>query len=423
MTEEHEHSHYHGVDRAEEHLSVGEAIKKLTESVTPVKPETISALKANNRVLFEDVRSPVDLPKRARSTRDGYSVCIPQDVEAGQSFKITGEVEIGSIPKVSVRNGEAVRVATGSYIPKGANAVVMVEYAEVQGDTLRVNNPIKVSENLLRPGEDIANGQLLLARGARIYPQHVALFSMLGIRKLKVFSKPDVAFFSTGDELVDAGKPNARSIATGIYDATRPFIASVISDLGGIPIDLGIARDNFDQIRAKMVKGLRYDALILSAGSSVGEKDFAARAAMSIKGVKILAHGVAMRPSSPTGIASYKGKPILLLPGFPTSAIISFFVFAMLGILKLSGSANLQPIKIKARLTEEYGGKLGLTHFVRVRVKRENGEYLASITKPTEAQYSSWLSSSNGVAIIGENGVAVKGELVDVFPIGEIASS
>jgi molybdopterin molybdotransferase len=422
MTEEHDHSHYHGVDRAEENISVSQAVSILLESINPVKPDTVNFLEANNRVLFEDLRSPMDLPRRTRSTRDGYAVNIMQDVEPGQSFKIIGEVRIGAIPKLVVKNGEAARVATGSFIPKGANAVVMIEYAQVQEKTLRVGKSIRVHENLLRPGEDIRKGELLLSKGIRVRPQHVALFSMLGMRKIKVFSKPKVAFFSTGDELIDTMKEKSSGNTAGINDATRPFIASMISDLGGIPIDLGIARDSFAQIRSRMLKGLKYDALVLSAGSSVGDRDYSATDAESISGVKILVHGVAMRPSSPTGIATYRGKPLLLLPGFPTSAIISFFVFANPAILRLSGIRNIQPTTIKARLVDTYDGKPGLAHFVRVKVTKESGEYLATITRPTEAQYSSWLESANGVALVDERGLAKRDEMVDVFLIGEVDS-
>ncbi len=106
MTEEHDHSHYHGVDKAEEHLSVNEAVKLLLDSIIPVKPETIGAFKANGRVLFDDVKSPIDLPRRPRSTRDGYAVSITEDAELGRSFKIIGDVRIGTIPKIAVKDGE-----------------------------------------------------------------------------------------------------------------------------------------------------------------------------------------------------------------------------------------------------------------------------------------------------------------------------
>ena len=149
---------------------------------------------------FDDIKSPIDLPRRPRSTRDGYAVNVIEDAEPGRSFKIIGDVRIGTIPKIAVKDGEAVRVATGSYIPKGANAVIMVEYVEVQDKELRANKAIRVHDNILSPGEDMTKGQLLLSKGARIHPQHLSLFSMLGIRRVNVFSKPKIAFFSTGDE-------------------------------------------------------------------------------------------------------------------------------------------------------------------------------------------------------------------------------
>ena len=144
MTGDVDHVHYHGVDKAEEHPNVSEAVKMLLETIVPVKSETASVLKANNRILFGDVKSPIDLPKRARATRDGYAVNIPHDVEATQSFKIIGDVRIGTVPKLFIKQYEAARVATGSNIPNGANAVVMVEYCKPQGETLLANKPIKM---------------------------------------------------------------------------------------------------------------------------------------------------------------------------------------------------------------------------------------------------------------------------------------
>ena len=271
MTEEHDHPHYHGVDKAEENVSVGEAVRILLESITPVKPETISFLKANNRILFDDLISPVDLPRRARVNARRLRCEHNARRRSGAEFQDNRRGEDWQNYQAQDKNGEAVRIATGSFVPIGANAVVMIEYAQVQEKTLRVNRAIRIHDNILSPGEDLSNGELLLPRGTRVRPQHVALFSMLGIRKVKVFSKPKIAFFSTGDELIDTVKGNSKG-NTGINDATRPFMAVMISDLGGVPIDLGIARDSFVQIRSKMLKGLKYDALILSAGllSAIG---------------------------------------------------------------------------------------------------------------------------------------------------------
>lgn len=169
------------------------------------------------------------------------------------------------------------------------------------------------------------------------------------------------------------------------------------------------------------VTRLKFDALFISAGSSVGERDYVAKAVESIGGVKILVHGVAMRPSSPTGIATYKGKPFILLPGFPTSTIVSFLVFGIPAILSTGGSTIVEPPMIRAKLSEDYPGKPGITHFVRVRIKRDKEEYAASVVRPTEAQYSSWLKQANGIVVIGELGSAKQGEMVDAFLIGELS--
>lgn len=407
-----EHTHYHGVDKAEQHLSVAEARRILLESIHPVRQEVVSTNQSDGRVLANDVISPRDIPSRARSTRDGYAVSMGP----GSSFKIVGEVRIGIVPKLALKPGEAARVATGSYLPGGADAVLMVEYAKVDGKTLGTDREIKAGENIIAKGADFSRGQLLLGKGSRIYPQHVALLSMLGVRRVSVYKKPRIAFFSTGDELADPAKSTQ-----GIFDANRPFIAAMVSRLGGVPVDLGIARDNYGEIKRKIVKGLEFDALFISAGSSVGERDYVAKAVESIEGVRILVHGVAMRPSSPTGIATYKGKPFLLLPGFPTSTIVSFLVFGVPTILSTGGSTIVEPPMIKAKLSEDYPGKPGITHLVRVMIQRDKEDYTASVVRPTAAQYSSWLTRANGIVVIGELGSAKQGEMVDAFLIGDLA--
>ena len=418
-----DHIHYHGVDKAEEHLSVANALKLLLESIRPPKSEVISLQLANNRILIEGVKSPTNLPKLARSTRDGYAVNIAKDEKPGKSFLLTGDVRIGAIPKLWVKKGEAVRVATGSYIPHGANSVVMLEYVDAKHNLITTEKQVKIGENILDAGGDFTKGQILLGRGTRIMPQHIALFSMLGIRKVKVFSRPRIAVFSTGDELVDVRESNEKNSHL-IYDANRPFINSMVTNLGGRVVDLGIAKDEFKGIKVKLLKGLKCDGVILSAGSSVGERDYVSKVIDSISGIRMLVHGVAMRPSSPTGLATYRGKPIILLPGFPTSTIVSFLVFAKPAILALSGSSATKPLTIRGRLLEEYKGKEGITHFVRVNVKREGDAYIANIMKPTEAYSSRWLQSGNGVAVISqERGPVRANDEVDIFVIGDISDA
>ncbi|HZW55964.1 MAG TPA: molybdopterin molybdotransferase MoeA [Nitrososphaerales archaeon] len=440
------HTHYHGVDKAEQHIGVDQALEMFLGQIVPVRPVTVTLDEAWNRVLFQDIISEIDIPKQARSTRDGFAIRLPGHAGAAapfSEFSIVGEVRIGAIPTISLKDGQAALVATGSYVPDGTSAVMMKEYAKVRdGNLLTIEREATAGENILAPGADISRGDTVLKAGTRLRPNHIALLAMLGWGKVRVYRRPRVGFFSTGDELMDvkekgleSSKKNRRSDkkkeggGAKIYDSNRPFIKAALQELGAEPCDLGIARDNFDEIRAKMLNGLRTcDALFLSAGSSVGERDYVGRAADSIKGVRMLVHGVAMRPSSPTGLATYQGKPFVLLPGFPTSAIVSFFVFGLPVISKLSGlslgateggkkrvealAARLGVFyqTISATLLDEYHGKPGIKHFLRVRVTRDRtdgGErYLARIVKPTEAYHSKWLAEANGIAVIDEDKVS-----------------
>ena len=420
MEHEEEHTHYHGVDKAEEHLAYREAVKLLLDQISPTGSESIALRLATGRILATDVTSPMDIPHLAKSTRDGYAVDIPNDTSDGARFNVVGELRIGVIPKLRVKEGEAVSIATGAFLPSGANAVLMKEYAKREGNTIVSTRQIRINENTLSKGEDVNKGKVLLSKGTRIRPHHVALLSMVGAKKVRVYRKPKVAFFSTGDELVDS---ESQIKENKIYDGTRPFIKSMLEEMGAEPVDLGIAKDDFKVIRSKMLRGLRYDALLLSAGSSVGERDFVSRAASSVKGVRMLVHGIAMRPSSPTGLAVYKKRPFILLPGFPTSAIVSFLALARPAILKRSGSSEIGYTMVRAKMAEGFQTRPGLTQFLRVRVERENEAYSATIVRPTEAQYSGWLASANGIAVIGSDRSEIKpGDSVDVFLIGDIAS-
>ncbi|MDA4130064.1 MAG: molybdopterin molybdotransferase MoeA, partial [Thaumarchaeota archaeon] len=288
--EDEDHHHYHGVDRAEEHVSVNDALKILLASIRETKPESITLPESCGRILYEEIMSPANLPKLARSTRDGYAVNINENIVNDTeyyAYRIVGEVKIGTAPRIKIGPGEAARVATGSYIPADANAVIMVEYSNVENGVLRFAHPLRIGENIVSPGEDIKKGELLLSRGSRVHPQHLALFSILGVNRLRVYSKPRVAVLSTGDELKDspswAGrggrkreKANRKSLLT--FDSNRPFLKLMLAELGAEPVDLGITPDNFQKIRSKLVKSLECDAVILSAGSSVGERDYVTRA-------------------------------------------------------------------------------------------------------------------------------------------------
>jgi molybdopterin molybdotransferase len=426
-----DHVHYHGVDKAEQHISVQDALETFLKEIRPVGFEVIDYLDSLNRVLAEDIRSKYDVPRYDRSTRDGYAVYVDSGsdqhvLRSGTKVRILGEIRIGKKAQIRVRPGQAFRVATGSFVPGGSNAVVMKEYATAEDGMLSITRDVRSGENILHAGEDIKKDSIVLRRGTTIGPHHVALLALVGVRRVRVFRRPKVAFFSTGDELQDVSTKKKSKSVTPLKtnDINRPFIKSMLNELVAIPNDLGIAKDNFETLRSKLRLGLEEsDALILSAGSSVGERDYVGKAAESIRGLKLLIHGVAMRPSSPTGLGVYKGKPFIMLPGFPTSMMISFFAFARPAILRLGGSLEITQSYVNATLEDSFQAREGMTHFLRVKVREseDGGSYKARIIRPTEAQYSSWLKEANGICILGPSKTTVNGgDTVRVFLISKI---
>ena len=169
--EEEEHVHYHGVDKADEHIRVDQALEMFLGQITPVKSEYVELAKANRRVAYEDIKSPMDLPILARSTRDGFAVSFSGDeVPTGSRFSIVGDIPIGVVPKISLKEGQAVRIATGSYAPKGTCSVLMKEYAKVEGNSLVGERSLRRNENVLKPGEDIARGKLYCTKVRSFFP-------------------------------------------------------------------------------------------------------------------------------------------------------------------------------------------------------------------------------------------------------------
>jgi molybdopterin molybdotransferase len=427
-----DHVHYHGVDRAEEHITVEEALRQFLDAIQPIsRSERVSAVHSLGRILFEKLVAPRNVPELPRSTRDGYAVKASHLI-GNKEYELVGEVKIGVPPGQGITiksSNEAVRVATGSFLPSGADCVIMKEYVTQNGRKIIATRAATKWENVLRAGADIERGEVLLVRGTRIRPQHIALLSLLGIRNIRVFKKPVIAFLSTGNELIDSigrGKRrNLRDLRGKIFDVTRPFIASMIAELGCLPLDLGIARDELKAIKSTILRGLdSADAVILSAGSSVGEKDYASSAVRSITGVRILVHGIAMRPASPTGLAVFGNKkPLILLPGFPTSAIVSFLVFAQPAIHRLSGNSFGVPWMIQAKLTEGQAIPVkGIKQFIRLRVERKGSEYVAKIVRPSEASYSNWLAKANAIGIVDEKkSERIKPEeKITAFPIADL---
>jgi molybdopterin molybdotransferase len=380
--------------------SIDEALQKLftTFEVKQLKIVTAPLDSVLSRVLAEDVVAKVDVPRFDRSAVDGYAVEAEESIGATQFkpkvFQLTDKSRIDA--------KRAKQVWTGNSLPEGANAVVMLENTKHVKDRIYVWSQVTPDENVSKKGEDIHKGDVATKAGTRLKPQHLGLIAALGISKVKVFEKPKIAVLTTGNELVQLGNKLEKD---QVFDINKLVLCALCRDLGAEPLDLGIARDDVDEILEKLRVGLEEsDVIMTSGGTSVGGSDFVPDAVNMIGKPGVIVHGLAMRPAMPTGLAVVNGKPILILPGNPVAAIIGFEVFARPLICRILGMKQVEPrLSVQAKMTRGITSTLGRRNFVRVRVFRHNGELLA---EPISARGSSMISTmtkANGYVIVPEN--------------------
>lgn len=367
--------------------------------------ETVPLWATLSRIVARDLVSPVDVPPFDRAAMDGFAV-IAEDtygatVTAPVFLRTVGSVRIGTAPRVSVARGEAVSIVTGGQMPKGANAVVMVEYTKQHEDgTVEVADEVHPAENVARAGEDVRQGTVVLKKGTRILPQDLGMLTYLGLNEVPVMLKPRVAVLSTGNELFD--QP---TISSGkIPDVNRPTLIGALRDLGCEPVDLGIVPDELDRIRSELEQGVRTaDMVLVTAGTSVGPGDVVPRVIDSLGKPGMLVHGVAMRPSMPTGLAVVDGKPVVSLPGYPVSAYIAFLEFVHPLLSHMLETNFLPRPKVSARLSQRVVGILGSRTYVRVLVGETDEGCVAQPVRTSGAGILSSLVKANGFIIVPEH--------------------
>ena len=349
----------------------------------PLSFEMVSIKDSHHRVLAEDVTSSVNLPEFPRSTVDGFAIKAKDSYGASEKnpalLRVIGEIPMGEISNVEVKEGEAVKVATGGMIPKGADAVEMVEYTEwVDSRTLHASKALSPLENVIQVGEDVKAGEVVLHRGHLIRPQDIGLMAGIGKTEVRVFLRPRVAVISSGDEIVpveDVPRPGE------IRDINRYTIVSMVEETGGIPIFLGVAKDRFDDLREKIELGLKEsDMVVISGGSSVGTLDLTVEVLQTFEKTEILGHGISIRPGKPTLLADVGGKPFLGLPGHPVSAMVIFQFFGKPILKILSGISSewvWHQMKIKAKASRNIPSVPGREDYVRVKLEERNGTFWA----------------------------------------------
>jgi len=376
-----------------------------------LKTVSVPLHSALNHVLAEDIVAKEDLPRFDRSAVDGYAVKA-EDTFVTSQFKpkilqITDEYEIDS--------KQAKQVWTGNPIPKGANAVVMLENTKQTNKEIEVWIPVTPGENVSRRGEDVQKGEVAVKAGTRLKPQHLGLIAALGIAEVKVVEKPKIAILATGNELMKIG---AKPREDQIFEVNSIILSALCHELDAEPVDLGIAKDNLDNISERIKIGLeKADVVLTTGGTSVGVSDLVPEVVNKIGKPGVIVHGVAMRPAMPTALAVVDGKPIIILSGNPVAAMVGFEVFARPLIRKMLGlkQEEFRPL-VKAKITKRLSTTLGRKTFVRVRVFQSDGEFFAEPISTRGSGIISTMTKANGYVVVPENREGLEeGESVSVY--------
>jgi molybdopterin molybdotransferase len=357
-----------------------EEARALAGGFATVAAERVPLAAGHGRVLAADLVAEADLPGFRRSTMDGYAVKASSTFGASDSapalLTIVGSVEMGRSAEVVVSPGQAARILTGGMVPPGADAVVMVEHTEpVDETTIEVTRAVAPRQNLIEPADDVARGDTLLTRGARLRPQEIGLLAALGSSEVEVFRRPVVAVISTGDEVV----PIEVGPAPGqIRDVNSHTLSAMVERAGGVPRPLGIVGDDFDTLLAACRTALAdADTVLLSGGSSVGTRDLTLDVIEALPDSRVCLHGVAIKPGKPTILADVGGKAFWGLPGHVASAMVVFHVLVRGSLERIAGARPGPVTRVPARLSRNVASVHGRRDFLRVRLEDRDGDLWA----------------------------------------------
>ncbi|HVT08039.1 MAG TPA: gephyrin-like molybdotransferase Glp [Polyangia bacterium] len=356
--------------------------RRILNDTRPIGTERVPLADAAGRVLAAAFCAPADLPGERRSVMDGYAVRAADLTGAGPetpvSLDVVGAVPMGAVFAGTVGAGQAVAIATGGFVPGGADAVVMVENTRTAGDhAIAVTRAIAPGANVVQPGEDLAHGEAVLPAGRRLRAADLALLATFGVTTLEVHRQPRVALLSTGNELCAA---DATPRPGQVRDTNQIALAAQVAAAGCVPTLGGIIPDDVSALR-DAIRGLlaAHHAVILTGGSSIGTKDLCADAVADLPAPGVLFHGIDIRPGKPTLFARAGNRPVVGLPGFPTSSLVVFDAFIRPMLWRLGGEVDRDwwPSRRAARLGAAHTSVSGREDYLRVRLVTRDGELWA----------------------------------------------
>jgi molybdopterin molybdotransferase len=395
-------------------LSVQEAKKIILAAFEPLNAVSVELPHAANLILAEDIHATTDLPPFSNSSMDGFAVIASDLKNTPARLKIIADIPAGVYPEVTIRHGQTARVMTGSPIPDGTDAVVPIEntdlYQSQAGnslpDSVSILRPVQAGEYIRPRGQDLHKGTVVLKKGRQLQPQDIGLLASLGEYKIRVYTKPRVALLVTGDELVHPAEP----LASGkIRDANSYILGSLIERSGGEIVSMGIVADDPAAIQERLesAKSRQVDLILTSAGVSVGAFDF--MRSIVLENGTLIFWQVNMRPGKPLAFGSYRGIPLVGLPGNPVSAYVGFLVFILPALRKMAGFSQVDPVYKKVFLAEEVESD-GRESYLRAILSRRNNRLEAVLSGPQ--------GSGNIYSLVQANALLILPSGVKSLPVG-----
>jgi putative molybdopterin biosynthesis protein len=410
-------------------VSAEEALARFTRHIdlSPLPGETVGLGAALGRVLVNDVTALIDVPPFDRANVDGFALRSADTAGvsdgAPHRFRLNGEVIVcGHVPALEVTAGTATTIATGGVIPRGADAVVMIEHTDLVDDggmpAIDVRRAVAPGQFISYAGSDIARGEVVLRRKTRLSSREIGMLAACGLAEIEVVRKPKVAVLSTGDELV---APGAALAPARVYDSNGAIIATAVAEAGGEPVPFGAFPDDEAPLeRAVRTALAACDMIVLSGGTSKGAGDLSHRIVSKLG--DILVHGVALKPGKPLCLAVVEGKPLAVLPGFPTSAIFTFHAFVAPVIRARAGLAPEAARSIEADVPVRIASELGRKEFVLVALVAGEDGPVAFPTAKGSGAVTSFSQADGFLEIDALAGALDAGTRARVTLIGQTAA-